>query len=105
MTDYIKELVTDPTSDTESFRYQLLDRMRQDCLYYLTYGGRQAKYLWANEETEHIENMKAIYNSFPEDKRPEWLTMDEIEAYERKIMAGTQEYMRKVEAFNDHLEK
>lgn len=105
MTNFIRELVTDPTSDTESFRYQLLDRMRQDCLYYLTYGGRMAKYLWAQEETEHIENMKAIYNSFPEEKKPEWLSMDEIEKYERQIMSGTEEYMRKVETFNELLEK
>ena len=30
------------------FRYQLLDRLRSDCEYYLNYGNRHPKSLWAD---------------------------------------------------------
>lgn len=65
----------------EKFRYQLLDRMREDCEYYLDYGGRHPKYLWAQEEREHISYMKQIWQSFSE--KPEWLSWDEILEYEK----------------------
>ena len=41
----------------ETFRYQLLSRMVEDCNYYLGYGNRNAKDLWANDEWEQIEIM------------------------------------------------
>lgn len=69
----------------DRFRYMLLDRMRADCDYYLGYGNRCKKYLWAGEEHEHINIMKTIYNSFPENAKPEWLTMTDIEEFERKM--------------------
>ena len=59
----------------ETFRYQLLSRMVEDCNYYLGYGNRNAKDLWANDEWEQIEIMQALYESFPPEKKPEWLTM------------------------------
>ena len=31
----------------DTFRYQLLDRLRMDCDYYLGYGNRNPRYLWA----------------------------------------------------------
>ena len=58
----------------ETFRYQLLSRMVEDCNYYLGYGNRNAKDLWANDEWEQIEIMQALYESFPPEKKPEWLT-------------------------------
>ncbi len=36
------------------FLYMLLDRMRLDCEYYLGYGNRCAKYLWAGNEKDQI---------------------------------------------------
>lgn len=69
-----------------SFRYMLLDRMRQDCRYYLGNGGRCEKYLWAGSVSEQIEYMKAIYNSFPEGEKPEWMTMEEILDYEQRML-------------------
>lgn len=84
MTEYIKKIIEEkPVND--SFKYMLLDRMKQDCNYYLGNGNRLKKFLWANDESEHIKNMKALWNSFSEDKKPEWLTMEEIEEYEKKM--------------------
>lgn len=35
-------------------RYQMLDRMRQDCEYFLGCGNRVTKYLWAGNVADHI---------------------------------------------------
>ena len=40
------------------FKYQLLDRLRSDCEYYLNYGNRHPKSLWAGDEKLQIEFMK-----------------------------------------------
>ena len=48
----------------EKFRYQLLDRMRSDCDYYLGNGRIYGNHLWAGNVPEQIEYMKAIWNSF-----------------------------------------
>ena len=71
----------------EMFRYMLLDRMRHDCEYYLGFGNRQVNHLWGEDEKEHIECMKAIWNSFEEGKKPEWLPMEKIEEYESSMVA------------------
>ena len=51
MSEYIKNLIVE-RSATDSFKYMLLDRMKQDCNYYLGNGNRLKKYLWANDEKE-----------------------------------------------------
>lgn len=85
MSEYIKILIAERPA-TDSFKYMLLDRMKQDCNYYLGNGNRLKKYLWANDEKEHIENMKALWNSFPDEEKPEWLTMKQIETYEKEML-------------------
>ena len=72
----------------EHFRYQLLDRMRTDCLYYLNCGNRMKKYLWALDEDVHIAYMKAIWNSLSD--KPEWLSFEDICDFER-AMCGMRE--------------
>jgi hypothetical protein len=69
-----------------SFRYQLLDRMRTDCDYYLSYGNRCPEKLWAGNEKKQIKIMKSLWNSFPADEKPEWLTWEQIEAYEKQML-------------------
>lgn len=69
----------------EKFRYQLLNRMKSDCDYYLGYGNRHSISLWAKNEKEQIAYMKAIWNSFSEDNKPEWLTYEQILEYEEKL--------------------
>ena len=66
------------------YRYMLLDRLRQDCEYYFGNGGRNPKNLC--NEVDQIEEMKAIWNSFPEEEKPEWLTWEDILDYERQMI-------------------
>jgi hypothetical protein len=70
----------------ESFRYQLLSRLQSDCNYYLGYGNRSKRALWAGDETEQIITMKQLWNSFSHDDKPEWLTWNEILEYENKMI-------------------
>ena len=69
----------------EERRYRLLDRMRQDCEYYLGGGNRCPKHLWAKKETDQIMYMKELWRSFPEDKKPEWLSWENILHYEKEM--------------------
>lgn len=69
------------------FRYQMLDRMKRDCEYFLGHGNRATKYLCAGSVADHIEYMKALWWSFPESGKPEWLTLEEIKDYERRMTA------------------
>ncbi|MBG9732273.1 hypothetical protein ABD87_22880 [Lysinibacillus sphaericus] len=75
----------EPTPE-EKFNYQMLSRLQMDCDYYLGNGNRNKKYLWADNEEEHINEMKKLYHKFDEDKKPEWLTWEEILNYENKII-------------------
>lgn len=66
----------------DKFRYQMLDRLRSDCKYYLGYGNRSSNALWARgDEAGQILHMVALYQSFSDDKKPEWLTADDIESF------------------------
>lgn len=67
------------------FRYMMLSRMQMDCNYYLGNGNRNPKNLWACDEKAQIENMKALWNSFPDGEKPEWLTWEELLWYEEKL--------------------
>lgn len=74
----------EPTRE-EKFNYMMLSRLKQDCDYYLGNGNRNPKHLWGDNEEDHINEMKKLHNSFDENKKPEWLTMDDILAYEDKM--------------------
>ena len=73
----------------ETFRYQLLSRMQMDCDYYLGNGQFCDKHLWESNVESQVKTMKEIYNSFDDDKKPQWLSWEEIEEYERKMLAST----------------
>lgn len=75
----------DWTKYEPKFRYMMLSRMKMDCDYYLGYGNRNAMQLWACDEKKQIENMKDIWNTFPEEDKPEWLTWEELTEYSRKM--------------------
>lgn len=75
----------DSLQGDETYRYALLDRHRSDCEYYLGHGNRYPGHLWGNNEVDHIANMKALWKSFPEDGKPEWLPYDKILEYESKM--------------------
>lgn len=73
---------TDLLKRDEKFRYMMLDRMRQDCNYYLEHP--HEKHLWAGNVEDQIETMKQLYNSLPE--KPEWLTMEDITKLEEQML-------------------
>ena len=66
---------------------EMLDRMRTDCEYLLGPGARLNKYLWARDPQLQIVYMKALWNSFPEGQKPEWLSFTRICQLERQMMA------------------
>lgn len=68
------------------FKYQLLGRMLTDCSYFLGAGKGAEKFLWAGNVPEQIAYMKAIYNSFPYNKKPEWISLADIDEYEKKML-------------------
>lgn len=72
------------SDDLARFDYQLLSRLQQDCEYYLGFGARNKKHLWAQDETEQIRKMKELYSSLPE--KPAWITLEAIEQYEAAMM-------------------
>jgi len=67
------------------FRRRLLGRMKADCEYYFGYGNCCAKHLWTGNEKDQIRAMRALWNSFSPKDKPEWLTLEQIEAYEKKF--------------------
>lgn len=71
--------------------YMLLDRLRSDCNYFLGNGNGYEGHLWADTVEEHIKKMKEIYNSFSKADKPQWLTMEQIEEYERKMLKKRKE--------------
>ncbi|OHX26236.1 hypothetical protein BKX95_11575 [Streptococcus iniae] len=69
------------------FDYMILSRLQSDCDYFLGYGNGDTKRLWGNTVEDHIAEMKKIWNKFPEDLKPEWLTQKDILTYESKMKA------------------
>ena len=63
--------------------YMLLGRLQQDCEYYLGFGKKLKKHLWALDEKAHINEMLCIYNYLSE--KPEWVSMDQILEYKEKM--------------------
>lgn len=63
--------------------YMLLGRLKQDCDYFLKNGNRAEKHLWAGNVDGQIAKMKELYNKLP--KKPEWLSMKDIENYEKEM--------------------
>ena len=67
----------------EKFNYQMLDRMKSDCEYFLGAGNRNPKHLWALEVDGQINAMKCSWVNLKE--KPEWCTWEDILEYERKM--------------------
>lgn len=75
--------------EVNEFDYMMLSRLKSDADYYLGYGNRNEKRLWALNVDDHIKEMKNRWNALPEDKKPEWLTMEDILEYEKKMKNPT----------------
>ncbi len=70
----------------DSFRYQLLDRFRADCEFFLGNGKRRVEVLWANSVERHIRIMRELHNSFREDAKPQWMIVEQIDYYEKEML-------------------
>ena len=51
------------------FRYKLLGRLQADCEYYLNYGNRNIRRLWAGNVNLQIKLMAELYNSFKDGEK------------------------------------
>jgi len=85
-TESTKKAIEEQPTEEQKFSYMMLGRLKSDCDYYLGYGNRQASRLWAGNEIEQISEMKKIYDSFEDDKKPEWLTYEQILEYEKLMI-------------------
>lgn len=71
--------------EDDKFNYMLLDRLRQDCEYFLGFGNRNEKRLWAGNVEDQIAEMRKIYDKLPE--KPEWISLKDIDNYERQMLS------------------
>lgn len=71
----------------QTFEYQLLARLKQDCEFYLNWGNGNSKYLWADNVPEQITKMKELYSQLT--IKPEWLTLEQITQYEHAMLNHT----------------
>ena len=86
------ELINNPKDNVNyernrnyEFDYMMLSRLVQDCKYFLGNGNRYVGNLWGDTVDDHIAEMKRLYNKFPDDMKPEWLSMEDIENYEKEM--------------------
>lgn len=70
----------------ETFRYQLLSRMQTDCNYFLGNGNGHNKFLWGGNVETQIAYMRALYDSFPNEKKPEWISIEDIDNYQKEMI-------------------
>ena len=67
------------------FQYMMLGRLQSDCEYYLGYGRRSLSILSGKDPRHHINRMKELWQEFPEDEKPEWLTWEQLLEYEKEM--------------------
>lgn len=81
ITQFVKEIGT-------VNRYSLLGRLKSDCEYFLGYGNRFERCLWAGNVSDHIWCMKVLYYLLPINGKPEWLSMTDILNYEKQMKSS-----------------
>lgn len=91
ITEGIEEISRDLCANKDTFKYQMLSRLQNDCDYFLKAGNRSPSVLWAKNVDDHIKLMRDLYNSFSEEDKPEWITLDKIEEYEKEMKDNTLE--------------
>ncbi len=79
-------LYYEPLPSEMRFRYSMLGRLKSDCDYFLGNGNGYEGNLWAGSVEEQISEMRKRWNEFAEDEKPEWLTWDDIDKYEKEML-------------------
>lgn len=77
------------SDDHDKSNYMMLSRLKSDCDYYLGNGNRNPRNLWAGDEAKQIAKMREFYDKVPEE--PEWLTKEDIDDYEDKMINGSED--------------
>ena len=85
--------VTEPVECDEPFvrhprerDYMMLGRLQMDCNYFLGYGNGYEGHLYYKSVEKHCDEMEKLYNSFADEDKPEWLTMEQIKEYREKML-------------------
>lgn len=79
------KITTDAPNNDYKHTYMMLGRLQSDNDYFLGYGNRNEKRLWAGSVDAQITEMKRLWNELPENKKPEWLSYQDILDYETKM--------------------
>lgn len=79
-----KKIFLEKTQKKQLFEYQLLSRLQRDCEYYLGWGDREKKHLWAKDEKKQIKKMLEIYKTLK--IKPRWLGRKKILNYSKKML-------------------
>jgi hypothetical protein len=84
--------IEEQTAEDNKFKYMCMSRMKMDCKYWI----QQEEKGWSHESlnkhlmkgnpTDQIKEMKRLYELVPQ--KPEWLTMEQIEEFEEKMIKG-----------------
>jgi hypothetical protein len=74
--------------NSQQFQYMMLSRLQSDCEYFLGYGKRSVRNLWADNIVKHIAEMKRLWNELI--IKPEWLSLENIIEYENKMLNDIQ---------------
>ena len=77
--------ITDNYAKNDKFLYMLMSRLVMDCEYFLGFGCRSERRLWAGTVEKHIATMYEIWE-YVEDK-PEWLTKEQIADYANQMIS------------------
>ena len=88
--DISKDLKKDVLNKPLKFRYQMLSRFQQDADYF--FRNPHPKYLWAGDPTEHADNMVALWDTFSNSEKPEWLTVKELKNYVNKLKSMSNKF-------------
>lgn len=59
-------------------KYAFLSRLQSDCEYFLGNGRGYEGHLYYGSVDRQCDEMEKLWNSFGEDKKPEWITIEQI---------------------------
>lgn len=66
--------------------YMMLGRLQHDCEYFLGYGFGNEGILYYKSVEKHCDEMEKLWNSFADNEKPEWLSINEIMEYRSKML-------------------
>lgn len=70
-----------------AYQYMLLDRIRQDCNYFLGNGNGYEPHLYGGSVEAACNAMEEIFFSLPDSEKPEWISLEDILEYRKEMLA------------------